>query len=112
MFFGEETTPAAPVRDLSKDVILQGKIRALQIFAAALTGETPAVINRGEYVEIQFSPRQKNIMQDFIKRSLTAAPGDVRLDLYGVAMPPVLQVYGKIALVVLLAAFFLGRLTK
>lgn len=112
MFFGDETTPAPAARDLSKDVILQGKIRALQVFAAAITGEAPAIINRGDYVEIQFSPRQKEFIQNYIKRSLTAAPGDVRIDMYGVAMPPILQVYGKIALVVLLAAFFLGRLTK
>lgn len=111
MLLGEENT-TIPTRDLSKDVILQGKIRALQVAAAALTGETPAIINRGEYIEIQFTPGQKAKMQDWIRKSLVAAPGDVRIDYYGIAMPPLAQVYGKIALVVLLAAFFLGRLTK
>lgn len=109
---GQDTPPAAPARDLSKDVVLQGKIRALQVAAAALTGETPAIINRGEYIEVQFTDSQKNIFRDWIRRSLVAAPGDIRIDYYGVAMPPLFQVYGKLALVVLLGAFFLGRLTK
>lgn len=110
MLFGDNT--AAPVRDLSQDVLLQGKLKSVQVLAAALTGETPALINRGDYVEIQFSPAQKVIMQNWIKKSLTAAPGTVRVDIYGIAMPPLFQVYGKIALVTLLAAFFLGRLSK
>lgn len=112
MLFGEETTPAPQARDISNDVILQGKIRALQIFAAAITGETPQVINRGEYAEILFSPRQKEILQGWIKKSLQAGPSDIRIDYFGITAPPLIQVYGKIILVVLLAAFFLGRITK
>ena len=112
MIFGEDTEPAAPVRDLSKDIILQGKIRAVQVAAAAITGETPQIINRGEYIEIVFTENQKMILRDWIKKSLTAAPGTVRIDYYGLTVPPLVQVYGKIAVVILIAAFFLGRLTK
>ncbi|RQW04063.1 hypothetical protein EH223_08460 [candidate division KSB1 bacterium] len=97
--------------NVANDVTVHSRVLALQVFAATMTGQKPTVINRGEYVEIQFTPEQYKIMQQYIEDTLRARPGKIRVDYQKIMLPPMLKVYGKIAVLSLLATFFLGRVT-
>lgn len=113
MLNGDEVeTTTTTGRNVANDVLLQAKVKAMLVAAAAITGESPQAINRGEYVEIIFTPKQKELMQSWIVDNLLKKPGDVRIDYYGIALPPIIKVYGKIALLALVAAYVLGKISR
>lgn len=70
-------------------------------FAAALAtvaGSSPEVKNQGEYYEVVLTPPQEDALAEFIRRQLNQDPGDVRIDLSGVAMKVIARQYWPWAL--------------
>lgn len=57
----------------------------------SITGTEPSIIDRGTSVEIEFSEAQKKIVRDKIQSILDARPGEVRIDLVGLAGPVLLK---------------------
>jgi len=96
---------------IKNDIVLAGKIAAFSTLIAGLTGEAPAVEYTDEYAQINFSDNQKQILQQYIEKNLRAKPGAVRIDYNSIFTPPLFRVYGKYAIMALVAAYLMGRLT-
>lgn len=73
------------------------------------TGENPIVSDYPDYSEIAFDPEQVKRLRQKLRASLSAAPGDVRVDLSPVVVPVVLEKVAPLAIAGLLAAYILGR---
>lgn len=87
--------------------ILKSQSLALAIKAA--TGESPIVTDYKNYSELSFNPDQVKRLQTKLKAAMSAAPGDVRINLVPVVVPVVLEKVLPLALVALGVAYFLGR---
>lgn len=98
--------------DIQNDLMLRGKIAAFSTMIAALTGEQPAINYTPEFAQIEFTEQQKQILQSMIERELKAKPGSIRINYNSIFFPPVFRVYGKYALMALIAAFLLGKLSN
>lgn len=73
------------------------------------TGESPFVSDYPEYSELTFDPEQVKRLRAKLRGALSAAPGDVRVDLSPVVVPVVLEKVAPIAIAGLVAAYILGR---
>lgn len=97
--------------DIRQDLSTTAKIAAIQAFLGNVTGE-PAQVQYGDgYVRIVLTENQKLILQNEIEKQLRAKPGKIRLNYGQLIIPPVARVYGKFAILALIAAFLLGSLT-
>jgi hypothetical protein len=98
--------------DISNDLNVLAKVTAIKTFSSVAIGEAPTAVNRGDHVDIIFSDAAMVKLQQFVYDSLMQKPGKVRIDTYAIAFPPLLKVYGKIAIIALVCTFLLGRITK
>lgn len=98
--------------DVKNDLILRGKVSAFSTMIAAITGEAPQVEYFPEYVQVSFSATQKKTLQDLFESNLRAKPGVFRIDYNSVTLPPLFRVYGKYAIMLLFAAFLLGKISS
>lgn len=73
------------------------------------TGENPIVSDYPDYSELAFDPEQVKRLREKLRGALSAAPGDVRVDLAPVVVPVVLEKVAPLAIAGLLAAYLLGR---
>jgi hypothetical protein len=97
---------------VKNDVVLNLKIAAIKALAKQITGELPQVIDNGDYYTIKWTAAQKMLIQNYIYNSIMAAPGRLQIETMPVLFPAAFRAYGKIAISLLIAAFFIGRLTK
>jgi hypothetical protein len=74
----------ASVGALAKAAIISGLIKSI-------TGVEPQVIDKGETVSLEFNDQQKNIIRAKIQSMLDAKPGEIRIDLVGLAGPVLMK---------------------
>ena len=96
---------------VSDNLVLRGKVTAISALVSALTGEAPEVEYAEDHVSIKFSEKQKPILQDIFYRSMTARPGEIRVDWNSVVLPATFRAYGKYAIMLLIISFLLGKAT-
>lgn len=85
------------------------KSQGLSLAIKAATGESPSVFDYPEYAELSFNPEQVKRLRQKLRSALSAAPGDVRIDMAPVVVPVVLEKVAPLAIAGLLAAYLLGR---
>lgn len=95
--------------NVANDIQLQVKVAAINAFFEKITGEKPLIENRGSYVRITWTDKQKILIREYIKGMLKSEPGKIRLDYQTTLLPAIWDVYGRYAVLVVMAAFFLGK---
>lgn len=93
------------------DLMAQAQVKGLQTLVRYLTNEDPIVVWYDQYVTIDFTPQQRILLSTYVENYLKGKPGKIRVNAVPVVFPPVLKVYGKFAIMGLVASFLLGRLT-
>jgi len=92
------------------DLMLIAKISAINILINQLTGENAPVVYNEDYAEINFTEKQKRILQEYIRARLTSTEKtNLRINFLPVVLPPLAQVYGKFIIGAMVIAFLLGR---
>ena len=66
---------------------------AMAVALAPIAGSSPAVISRGSYYEIAFTPEQEDRVAAWIVSQLKREPGPVRVEAAGVALKVVTRAY-------------------
>lgn len=95
--------------DISKNVNLMVRVKAIQAAAEILLGEQPEVQYGADHVRLVFSPMAKQKIQNWIIQALTAQPGEIRVQGFDILAYPIAKVYGKWAAIGLFGAYLLGR---
>ena len=85
------------------------KSQGLAFAIKTATGENPIVTDYPEYSELSFDPEQVKRLRAKLRSALSAAPGDVRMDLSPVVIPVVLEKVAPLAIAGLVGAYLLGR---
>lgn len=85
------------------------KSQGLALAIKAATGENPTVTDYPDFSELTFDEDQVKRLRQKLKSALSAAPGDVRVDLAPVITPVVLEKVIPLAVIGLLGAYVLGR---
>lgn len=91
------------------DIVLRAKITGANAIINQITGEKMIVRYFDDHVKMDFTQKQKDMIQEYLRNALRAKPGRVRIGVLPVITPPLLQTYGKFAIGFLLAAFLLGK---
>jgi hypothetical protein len=96
----------ASVTALAKAAILSQLIKSV-------TGTEPAIVDRGATVSIEFSEPQKKIFREKLLSILEAKPGEIKMDLVGLAGPVLIKKLWYLIAAPLglgfLAGFFVGK---
>lgn len=85
------------------------KSQGLSLAIKAATGETPIISDYTDYSELSFDPEQVKRLRQKLHAALSAAPGDVRIDLAPVIVPVVLKKIAPLAIAGMLGIYLLGR---
>jgi len=85
------------------------KSQGLAFAIKAATGENPLVSDYPDYSELTFDPEQVKRLRDKLRSALSAAPGDVRVDLSPVVVPVVLEKIAPLAIAGIIGIYLLGR---
>jgi hypothetical protein len=95
-------------------VALQLKVVAIGGLVKWLTGENPIVEYGDDFVNISFSEPQKVILQKWVESqldtSLTAKPGDIRIDFNSILVPVAVKKIAPVAIGSGAIGFILGKL--
>jgi len=95
-------------------VALQLKVVAIGQLVKWLTGENPIVEYGEDFANISFSEPQKVILQKWVENqldtSLTAKPGDVRIDFNSILVPVAVKKIAPVAIGSGAIGFILGKL--
>lgn len=94
---------------VKNDVNLNLKVKALEAAILKITGEKPVIYDRNDHYYISWTEKQRNQIQEYVKKRLQAKPSDIRLDFVSTVLPPILEVYGKYIFLGGMALFLLGR---
>ncbi len=86
-------------------------------FSAALApiaGSAPAVINQGDHFDVTFTPDQEDKIAEWLRSQLNKEPGEVRMDLSGIALKVLARQYwpwiaGAVGLGVVVGYYGKGR---
>lgn len=94
------------------DIVLHGQVEIALALIEQVTKQPATVKWHQDYAEIILNPQQKDIVRTHISNALAARkPGRIRLNTLELVAPPVLKTYGKLAIVLLILIFFVGRLS-
>ena len=80
---------------VGSDIVLMAKAQLIAQLFRATTNETPKIIDRGSYLEVQFTEEQKKIIHKYFEGVLQAKPGKIRIPWGQLTLPPIFKVYGR-----------------
>lgn len=81
---------------------------AIALAWAPIVGSPPAVVNRGGYYEVVFTPDQEDRAAAWIRTQLNREPGPVRMELSGIAVKVIARQYWPYVVGVAAAGALLG----
>jgi len=93
---------------------IPGSVQAASMATAisSVTGSTPIVHNRGDYYEIILDGEQEDRLSNWILAQMNKEPGQVRVNLSGVATKVVFREYWPQMAAILAAGLVVGYLAK
>ena len=96
---------------VKNDIILQAKAFGVAQLFNTLAGVKPEIVDRGTYLQVQFSDDQKKIIHKYFENVLQSKPGRIRINWAGLTLPPLVKVYGRWLVIVLIVSYLLGQIT-
>lgn len=85
---------------------------AIALAWAPITGTAPAVVNRGEFYAVEFTPEQEDRAAAWILSQLRNEPGPVRVQVGGIATKVIARNYWPWFIGVAAAGIAIGYIAK
>lgn len=93
------------------NVVTMGKAQAIGGLVTLLTSEKPLIVDHGTYLAIEFTDNQKTLITDYIEKTLSAEPSDIRINWGELTIPALFRVYGRYLIMAIVISFLLGKIS-